>query len=114
MRVGFKYEWLVGLCYQCGMLGHEMKDCSVQGSSQQAEKPYGDWLKAGFRRKDTGADRTKTNAPPPALAPKPPQSHTVAINSHDEVAGSMGINDNHEQSDNGSEINCLQSHVTFS
>ena len=26
----------------------------------------------------------------------------------------MGINDNHERSDNGSEINCLQSHVTFS
>ena len=102
VRVGFKYERLVGLCYQCGKLGHEMKDCSIQGSSQQAEKPYGDWLKAGFCRKDMGADWTKTNASPPAPAPEPPQSHTVAINSHDEVAGSMGINDNHERRDNSS------------
>ena len=72
VRVGFKYERLVGFCYQCGMLGHEMKDCSVQGPIQQAEKPYGDWLKAGFRQKDTGAEQTKTNAPPPAMAPEPP------------------------------------------
>ena len=26
----------------------------------------------------------------------------------------MGINDNHEQNDNGSEINCPHAHVTFS
>ena len=116
VRVGFKYERLVGLCYQCGKLGQEMNDCSVQRSSQQEEKPYRDWLKVGFHRKDMGANQTKTNTPPPApaSAPKPPQSHTVAINSHDEVAGSVGINDNHERRDNGLEINCSQSHVTFS
>ena len=114
VRVGFKYERLVGFCSQCGMLGHEMKDCSVQGPIQQAEKPYGDWLKAGFRRKDTGAEWTKTNAPPPKMAPEPPQSSPVALNSQDETAGSLRINYIHERSGNGPEINGLQSHVTGS
>ena len=27
VRIGFKYERLVGLCYQCGKFGHDAKDC---------------------------------------------------------------------------------------
>ena len=28
--IGFKNERLVGLCYQCGWIGHEVRDCFVQ------------------------------------------------------------------------------------
>ena len=84
-----------------------VKDYSDQGTSQQAEKPYGKWLKAGIRQKDMGAEWTKTNAPPPSPAPEPPQRATVSINSHDEVAGNNGINNNYGRKDNGSGLNYL-------
>ena len=28
--IGFKYECLVGLYYQCGRIGHKVRDCSFQ------------------------------------------------------------------------------------
>ena len=30
VSIGFKYERLVGLCYQCGQIGHKVRDCSCQ------------------------------------------------------------------------------------
>ena len=45
--IGFKYERLVGLCFRCGRIGHEAKECSFQVDHQQ-ELPYGEWLKAGI------------------------------------------------------------------
>ena len=47
--VAFKYERLVGLCYRCGMLGHEEKYCIVPLETAKREHPYGEWMKAGYR-----------------------------------------------------------------
>nr|POE44812.1 uncharacterized protein CFP56_76257 [Quercus suber] len=40
--IGFKYERLGGLCYQCGRIGHEVRDCSVQRERKQGSFPYGE------------------------------------------------------------------------
>ena len=54
-----------------------------------------------------GAERTKTNAPPPTPTLEPPQRAMVSINSHDEVARNNGINDNYGRRNNGSGHNYL-------
>ena len=48
--VAFQYERLLGLCFNCGFLGHEAKVCSMPRFGEGNESPYGDWLRAGFRR----------------------------------------------------------------
>ena len=42
--VAFQYERLLGLCFQCGLLGHEAKVCSTSVVTEGEELPYGDWL----------------------------------------------------------------------
>ncbi|XP_023874189.1 uncharacterized protein LOC111986738 [Quercus suber] len=46
--VAFQYEHLIGLCFQCGFLGHEAKACIESNSRDREESLYGDWLRAGF------------------------------------------------------------------
>ena len=70
LPVGFKYERLVGLCYQCRRFGHELKECPSQGSTQQTERPYGEWLKAGVRRKESASDRATFSPLMQQTAPK--------------------------------------------
>lgn len=55
--VAFQYEQLLGLCFHCGLLGHEAKSCTV-GLREGKETPYGDWLRAGFWRPKIQQTRT--------------------------------------------------------
>ena len=50
MWVAFQYERLLGLCFRCGLLGHEAKVCLASVVREGEELPYRDWLRAGFRR----------------------------------------------------------------
>ncbi|XP_065632704.1 uncharacterized protein LOC111999389 [Quercus suber] len=44
--VAFKYERLSGLCFHCGLLGHEAKACKFTKLKVWEESPYGEWLRA--------------------------------------------------------------------
>ena len=62
--VAFKYERSVGLCYACGHLGHERKNYTLHDPNpEQQPNLYGEWMKAGARRRGDPADN-KTTSPP--------------------------------------------------
>ncbi|XP_075646582.1 uncharacterized protein LOC142617565 [Castanea sativa] len=44
--VAFQYERLCGLCFHCGLLGHEAKECETTKLKVWEESPYGEWLRA--------------------------------------------------------------------
>lgn len=53
--VYFKYERLPNFYYNCGLLSHDLKDCTeVQGSGKQLDQgklQYGAWLRGEILRK---------------------------------------------------------------
>ena len=50
-KVAFQYERLVGWCFACGRIGHEMKECESANDMDKSSRPYGEWLKASTRLK---------------------------------------------------------------
>ena len=46
--IAFKYERLIGICFNCGRLGHEAKHCGKPKDVDRNGNQYGDWLKGGF------------------------------------------------------------------
>ena len=48
-----------GLCYQCGQIGHEVRDCSVQRDRKKGCLPYKEWLKARYRKNYGNANNAR-------------------------------------------------------
>ena len=62
--VAFKYERLVGLCYACGHLGNEKKNCTLYDPRpEQQPNPYGEWMKASVRCRGDPTDAKMTSPP---------------------------------------------------
>ncbi|XP_065620728.1 uncharacterized protein LOC136063773 [Quercus suber] len=57
VQIAFQYERLVGLCFSCGKLGHEAKECLSNVSATTGERLYREWLKVGFRRQTKSGGR---------------------------------------------------------
>lgn len=70
----FKYERLPNFCYRCGLLEHDLKDCSKSEGNDKVEErgdlQYGAWLRRdpirrlgwefGFAKKEGGETRYRT------------------------------------------------------
>ncbi|CAA0816030.1 Unknown protein [Striga hermonthica] len=75
VRVNFKYERLVNLCYYYGMISHLDRICkkttSDIGNHKMQEGQYGEWLKASMFNSSShsgpssGSGLNGTNSPPP-------------------------------------------------
>nr|XP_023888271.1 uncharacterized protein LOC112000387 [Quercus suber]POE66435.1 uncharacterized protein CFP56_29282 [Quercus suber] len=62
IKVAFWYERLVGWCFNYGQIGHEQGDCPLPVSVEQDERPYGEWLKAGYRTRSAESSKEQPHA----------------------------------------------------
>ena len=69
IKVAYKYERLVGMCFQCGRVGHDANRCPHPYEGTTECKPYGEWFRAGFRTKPGDPRSTKDSPPRPRPAP---------------------------------------------
>ena len=77
IRIGFKYEHLVGLCFHCRFFGHEAEECSKPRDLSQEELSYSEWLKASHWRKEESTTRKgfePRQSPRPEASPKKPSN----------------------------------------
>lgn len=65
--VAFKYERLNGLCFNCGLLGHEARICPHK-NIDRGSSPYGEWLKAGNKRRSKPKSRKAPTSSPARAA----------------------------------------------
>lgn len=65
--VAFKYERLDGLCFNCGLLGHEARICPHK-NIDKGPNPYGEWLKAGNKQRSEPESRKAPTSSPTRAA----------------------------------------------
>lgn len=61
--IAFKYERLIGLFFSCGRIGHVVKHCGEPKDADGNGNRYGDWLKGGFWKQNTGESNYQNNPP---------------------------------------------------
>ena len=68
--VAFRYELLVGWCFNYGRIGHDQKECTLLVNVENSDWPYGEWLKAGIRGRPTKKDGGQYTASQNQRAPR--------------------------------------------
>ena len=58
--VSFKYERLPTFCFLSGILGHDEQHCSGNSNNSEADRQYGDWLRANGGLK-SGSEKPKAS-----------------------------------------------------
>lgn len=112
--VAFQYERLQGLCFQCGMLGHEAKTCTIPKPKEGEENLYGEWLRVGNRRSRKAPSRdspspprrqlTRTNSPQTCQSPTMEPTRLGNPDSHD---NDEGVTDTQPEINSGNRLSLL-------
>ena len=74
--MAYKYERLVGLCFQCGKVGHEVARCPHPFDGTIGSSLYGDWLQAGTKSRSSGSPG-RMNSPPRRTPTPPPHAQEM-------------------------------------
>ena len=69
VKVAYKYERLVGMCFQCERVGHDANRCPHPYEGTTESRPYGEWLRTGFRTKPGDPWSIEDSPPRPRPAP---------------------------------------------
>lgn len=69
VRVVYKYEGLVEMCFQYGRVGHDANRCPHLYVGNLESRPYGEWLHAGSKMALSRPRSTEDS--PPRHSPKP-------------------------------------------